>query len=139
MKLHQLGEMCRRYGVDIMYAHGSRCKEIVRFVAGEGTVEKGNLSDADIGVRMSKDVRLSVKDKVRLAIDLEDLFEVGRVDLVVLSEVDPFLAANVIRGERLYCKDEFSADEYELYILRRAGDLAPLERERLRLILGEEK
>jgi hypothetical protein len=28
-------------------------------------------------------------------------------------------------------------DEYDLYILRRAGDLAPLERERKALILGK--
>ena len=29
--------------------------------------------------------------------------------------------------------DEYEADEYELYILRRAGDLAPLEKERISL------
>ena len=40
----------------------------------------------------------------------------------------PFLAVNVIRGERLFCSDRYAADEYELYILRRAGDLAELER-----------
>jgi hypothetical protein len=71
-----------------------------------------------------------------LAAALEDLFGAQRVDLVVLPEADPFLAANIIRGERLYCRDETEADEYELYVLRRAGDLAPLERERIALILG---
>jgi hypothetical protein len=60
-----------------------------------------------------------------------------RVDLVVLQEADPFLAVEIIRGERLYVRDEYEADEYDLYILRRAGDLAPLERERQALILGE--
>jgi len=79
-----------------------------------------------------------VQQKVRLAIALEDLFDVGRVDLVCLPEADPFLAANVVRGERLYARDEYEADEYDLYVLRRAGDLAPLERERMALILGEQ-
>jgi hypothetical protein len=37
----------------------------------------------------------------------------------------------------LYARDEDDADEYDLYVLRRAGDLAPLERERIALILGE--
>jgi len=78
-----------------------------------------------------------VEAKVRLAIALEDLLGVGRVDLVCLPEVDPFLAANVVRGERLYAREEYEADEYDLYVLRRAGDLAPLERERMALILGE--
>ncbi len=37
-------------------------------------------------------------------------------------------------GERLYCQDKHRADEFELYVLRRAGDVAPLERERLSII-----
>ena len=52
----------------------------------------------------------------------------------MFNEADPFLAANIIRGERLFCADVLAADEYELYVLRRAGDLAPLERERLSLL-----
>jgi hypothetical protein len=79
----------------------------------------------------------SVADKVRLARALEDLFGCTRVDLVVLGEADPFLAVEIIRGERLYADDSYQADEYDLYVLRRAGDLAPLERERQALILGE--
>ena len=59
---------------------------------------------------------------------LEDLFSVNRVDVVVISEVDAFLAANIIR-----------ADEYDLYILRKAGHLAPLERERISLIMEKEQ
>ena len=82
---------------------------------------------------------LTVKEKVDLASALEDFFAVNRVDLVVIPEADPFLAANIIRGERIYCRDEHRADEYELYILRRAGDLAPLERERISLIRGEDE
>jgi hypothetical protein len=57
---------------------------------------------------------------------------------VFLREADPFLAANTVRGERLYARDAYAADEYDLYVLRRAGDLAPLERERMALILGDE-
>lgn len=63
--------------------------------------------------------------------------DVCRVDLVVLTEADPFLAINVVRGEGLYARDEREADDYKLYVFRRAGDLAPLERERMALILGE--
>ena len=53
---------------------------------------------------------------------------------MLLTEADPFLAANIIRGERLYAADAHAGVEYELYVLRRAGDLAPLERERLALL-----
>jgi uncharacterized protein len=89
-------------------------------------------SDLDIGILPARP--LDVHQKIALAIALEDFFDVNRVDLVVLPEADPFLAANVIRGERLYERDSYQADEYDLYILRRAGDLIPLERERQALI-----
>jgi len=69
---------------------------------------------------------------------LEDLFSVTKIDVVFIPEVDAFLAANIIRGERVYCKDEYEGDEYELYVLRRAGDLAPFERERIALIMGDD-
>lgn len=59
-----------------------------------------------------------------------------RVDLALLDETDPFLALNIIRGARLYAKDNDAADNYELYIMRRAGDLAPFERQRMKMILG---
>jgi uncharacterized protein len=68
---------------------------------------------------------------------LETLFHVSRVDLCILQEVDAFLAANIIRGERIYAENSYFADEYDLYVLRRAGDLAELERERMAMILQE--
>jgi hypothetical protein len=53
-----------------------------------------------------------------------------------VHSVNPFVAVEVIRGNRLYCVDECRADEYELFVLRRAGDLAPFERERIKMVLG---
>jgi len=94
-------------------------------------------SDIDIGAKAMGGVIWSVEEKVRLALALEGLLECPRVDLVVLDHADPFVAAAVIRGERLFAHDESVADEYDLYVLRRAGDLIPLERERMTLVLGE--
>lgn len=79
--------------------------------------------------------RLSIREKAELAVALENLLGADRVDLVLLAEADPFLAVNVIRGERLFCRDAYAADEYELYVLRRAGDLAGFERLRIERIL----
>ena len=49
-------------------------------------------------------------------------------------DLDAFLALAAIRGNLLYCADSVEQAEYELYVLRRAGDLAPLERERQEII-----
>ncbi len=69
------------------------------------------------------------------AVAFEDFFNVSRVDLVLLPEADPSLAAHIIGGEKLCAQDDHYADAYELYVLRRVGDCAFLERERLALIL----
>ena len=91
----------------------------------------------DVGIQPRRGARLSGYEKVRIAIELEELLNVGRVDLVVLSEATPFLAVEIIRGELLYSEDLGKQAEDELYILRRAADLAPFDLERQRLVLRE--
>jgi uncharacterized protein len=137
MNKKKIDQLAHDFELDFIYTFGSNAKEVVKFINGEmPTINVSSLSDIDIGVKPSAGKMLSLKEKVHLSISFEDLFAVNRLDLVVLPEADPFLAANIIRGERLFCRDEYAADEYELYILRRAGDLAPLERERISLVMG---
>jgi predicted nucleotidyltransferase len=131
----QLHKICDHHRIDLVYAYGSRACEIRDFLYGRGVIDNENPSDVDMGVKSSpKRKAMSVREKVEMAAKIEDLLGVGRVDLVFLSEADPFLSANIVRGERIFFRDPYAADEYELYILRRAGDLAPLEKERLSLI-----
>jgi predicted nucleotidyltransferase len=128
----RLAALCQTYGIQILYAFGSRAREALQLVGGQRRSLSQSGADLDIGVKPAG--ALGIKEKASLAVELEELFAVPRIDLVSIPEADPFLAANIIRGERLYLADEHAADEYELYILRRAGDLAPLERERLSLL-----
>lgn len=130
--------LCKEFGISILYVFGSRSKEVVQFLAGKTELPRKD-SDVDIGVKPFPAKKLTEKEKVLLTIRLEEILGVDRVDLVLLPEVDPFLAAEIIRGERLYQRDKVEADEYELYILRRAGDQIHLEKERQRLIFGEKE
>jgi len=140
MRPHEsLSKLAEKYSLSVIYGFGSRSKEALNFISGRNRILAFKGADLDIGVLLQTKGRLTVHQKVDLAADLEDLFEAHRVDLVSLPEADPFLAANIIRGERLYCREETEADEYELYVLRRAGDLAPLERERMALVLGKDR
>jgi uncharacterized protein len=132
----ELPMLCRRFGIEILYVFGSRAGELRCAIEADGNLRPGGSSDVDLAVKMSQGQRLAIREKVNLAIALEDLLGVGKVDLVLLSEADPFLAVNIIRGERLYCVDEDGADDYDLYVLRRAGDLARFERERIEKVLS---
>jgi predicted nucleotidyltransferase len=129
-----LVHLCEQYALDSLYAFGSRGQSAARSIQTDTPMPVSE-SDLDIGVLPRN--MLSVSKKIELALALESLFGVSRVDLVILPEADPFLAANIIRGERLYARNAYQSDEYELYILRRAGDLSPLERERMTIVMRE--
>ena len=131
----KLGAIGIRYGIVAFYAFGSRATEIAGWVREQKVSPQCSGSDVDIGVHPVPGRRLTAQERVRLAIELEDLLGVSRVDLVVLTEADPFLSLDVIRGELLYYNDADAQAEYELYVLRRAADLAYYARDRWRQIL----
>jgi predicted nucleotidyltransferase len=108
-----------------VYLFGSRIKG-----------EEHARSDVDLAVLFDEPRRLS--DLVDLEIRFEDALGT-KVDLVDLGKARPFLALDVIRGERLYGRDSKRCDEFDLYVLRRAGDLAPLEKEHRRMLLDPER
>ncbi len=131
-----LEQICHQFGVAVLYAFGSQAKRVQDWLS--ACEESLALtSDVDIGVKTTRGLRLPIAEKISLTVALENIFRCQRVDLVFLTEADPFLAVQILRGERIFVLDEYEADEYELYILRRAADLAPLERERMALVLGE--
>lgn len=53
-----------------------------------------------------------------------------KVDLVDVGGASAFLALEIVRGERIFTRDATDTDRFELYVLRRAGDLLPFERQR---------
>jgi predicted nucleotidyltransferase len=129
----RLKNLCQDYPVQTLYVFGSREQEMIALQ--QGVPLPGNTSDLDVALLTS--TSFSIREKVDFALALEEIFGISRVDLVILNDADPFLAANAIRGCRLYARDSYLADEYELFVLRRAGDLAEFERQRMSLILQE--
>ncbi len=132
-----LKEIAERHQLADVYVFGSRAAEIAALVRGERTPLPHPKADVDVGIQPRRGTRLSGYEKARIAVELEEVLDVGQVDLVVLSEATPFLAVEVIRGELLFSEDLGKQAEDELYILRRAGDLAPFALERQRLVLRE--
>jgi predicted nucleotidyltransferase len=87
---------------------------------------------SDVGVLFRQE------ESLREVLLLEDALErrLGLpVDLVDAGRASAFLALDILRGERVFCAEPDRCDEFELYVMRRAGDLAPFERERRRLLL----
>ena len=108
--------------IKALYLFGSRAR---------GDVNEA--SDADIGVLFFEAQPLW--DILTMEGNLENLLR-HPVDLVDLGKARPFLALDVIRGERVYCAAPEACDKFELYVMRRAGDLAPFEKMRRKAVLA---
>lgn len=138
-ELHtRLKQICCDFGVVSLYVFGSRAEEIAARVAGRPSVPGPADSDIDIGVQPAPDRLRDVGERVELTQALEDLFHVPRVDLVILPQASPFIVADAVRGELLFCDDEDRQSREELYYLRRAADLAPFQKDRLEGLLSGE-
>nr|NLD40173.1 nucleotidyltransferase domain-containing protein [Actinomycetales bacterium] len=137
----RIASLALRYDLLAVYVFGSRAAETAeRVCSGYPAPPAATMgdSDVDIGVQPDWRRRLSASERVELMQALEDELGVPRADLVILPEADPFLAAEVVRGELLYARDEIEESELQLYYLRRAGDLAPFFRERWRELMRAE-
>ena len=104
-----------------LYAFGSRV---------DGTARRD--SDLDVGVlyasRQPTEKTLALEEALHRASG-------KKVDLVDAARATPFLALVVVRGDRIYVRREVEADLFDLYVLRRAGDLLPFERVRRAMLL----
>ena len=134
----ELAGLCQSYALDAVYVFGSRGPEVSAAARRAAPLDCAATSDVDIGVLPQAGARLDARARARLTMALEALLANARVDLVVLPEAPPFLALDVVSGDLLVAIDKDRVAEYELFVLRRAGDLAPFERERRRLILAGE-
>ena len=130
-----LAAVCRAFALDAIYVFGSRAGEVSAAARDGLALNPQAASDIDIGVLPRAGSRLHAQERAKLTMALETLFSNARLDLVLLPEAPPFLALDIVAGELLVAIDRDRVAEYQLFVLRRAGDLAPFERERRRRLL----
>jgi predicted nucleotidyltransferase len=129
----EIKRLANRYNLQLIYAFGSRAKEVFGLTHGKKAALPTSSSDLDIGLKSRR--FLSVEEKVKIAVFFEDLFGVPRVDVAMLPEAPVMLALEIVQGELLFAEDDRYEAEYQLYIMRMAAELAPFERMKKDLIL----
>ncbi len=129
----RISVLAASFDLQLIYAFGSRAKEALAFIDGKRRRLSIGAADLDIGIKPAK--HLTVQEKVRIAQSLESIFDVPRVDLIILPEAPAFLALEIVQGELLYAADETEEAEYQLYVMRRAADLYPFEKDRQNSLL----
>ena len=121
-----LDRLCRDFGLLAIYLFGSRQDDGLRRLQGAPAAGEG--SDLDVGV-IFRDPRFDPRQLSRLQVELEDLFEPLRVDLVPLQRADALFQFNAIEGHRVAAPDADAADRYELVVMSRAAELLPIQRQ----------
>ncbi|MFW6140912.1 MAG: nucleotidyltransferase domain-containing protein [Acidobacteriota bacterium] len=133
----EIESLADKYHLQLIYAFGSRAKEISQIIHQNEHQTAATHSDLDIGIKPEKS--LNVQEKVKIAIFFEDLFDVPKVDVIEIPEAPITLALEIVQGELLYASgDDFEA-EYQLFIMSKAADLMPFERRKQKSILGIER
>ena len=129
-----IGNLATRFGLDLIYAFGSRATEALDCVQGGNAAMAAGGSDLDVAVLAR--TTLDIDAKVAVSQKLEELFGVGRVDLVDLADAPVSLALDAVSGELLYAADPDQEARFQLLVLRKAADLAPFQKEREKTVLG---
>ncbi len=133
----KIESLADKYHLQLIYAFGSRAKEIFHIIHQNKHQATATNSDLDIGIKPEKS--LNVQEKVKIAIFFEDLFDVPKVDVVEIPEAPLTLALEIVQGKLIYTSDENFEAEYQLFVMSKAADLMPFERMKQRSILGIER
>ena len=128
-KRNELEQLCLRHGLALVYLFGSQAERGARLFAGEANGPSDALADLDVGV-VTLDPLPPPSERAQfyaaLFNDLEDLVKPFPLDLVLLEENHSVFQLEALKGICLYQASEERREAYEMDILRRAADFAPV-------------
>ncbi len=115
-------ELAERFGCVLIYLFGSQAESGRGFLEGKN-LSPDALSDLDIAVALENPPASVLEIYGELYKELSKTFEPFNIDLLFIHEVDPLFQYEIIKGVRIYEKDEDLADEFEEVVIKRAEDL----------------
>ncbi|HMB54555.1 MAG TPA: nucleotidyltransferase domain-containing protein [Thermoanaerobaculia bacterium] len=130
----RLDQLCQEFDLLAVYLFGSRADDGLAVLDGERV--DGDGSDLDVGVifRLARpagwdeETEIPVLRLGPLQVELAEVFAPLQVDLVPLQRVDALFQFAAADGHRVAAPDAVAADYHELYVMRRAAELLPIER-----------
>jgi len=124
MKASKIRDLAKRYGITLVYLFGSQAENGARYLAGDNIIKVEDLSDLDVAVAFENIPAEAIKIYGALYKEFSEIFAPFYIDLVFLHDMETLFQYEIIKGERIFNKDEFSTDEFEEKIMKMAEDLA---------------
>ena len=133
-------DICRKYGIALVYLFGSQAAAGKRLLAGSNVTIIDPLTDLDVGVVTSNPLPEPTRRRKLYAAlynDLEEVFRSFKLDLVFLEENHSVFQLEAIKGLCVYQVSQEKRDDYEMMILRRAADFRPVLQKYLQEVLED--
>jgi predicted nucleotidyltransferase len=123
MKYNDVRAFAERHHIHLIYLFGSQADVGKRYLEGQNIMPDA-YSDLDVAVVIDVSSNEAVETYGILYRELSRIFDPFAVDLILMHEVNPLLQYEIIKGERIYERDESYADDFEERIMKIAEDLS---------------
>ena len=123
MRAGKIRKIAKKYGIALVYLFGSQAENGARYLAGDN-IDVDGLSDLDVAVAFENIPSEAIKIYGVLYKELSEIFAPFYIDLVFMHDMETLFQYEIIKGEIIFNKDEFSTDEFEEKIMKMAEDLA---------------
>jgi len=118
MKARKIRNIAKKYGIALIYLFGSQAENGARYLAGDN-ISVEDLSDLDVAVAFENIPSEAIKIYGALYKEFSKIFAPFYIDLVFMHDMETLFQYEIIKGERIFNKDEFSTDEFEEKIISR--------------------
>ena len=122
MREENIRTIAEKFGIILIYLFGSQADKGKRYLEGR-EVSSDLFSDLDVAVAFKKPPIGAMKVYGSLYKEIAELFGPFGIDLLFMHEVNSLFQYEIIKGVRIYERDESMADEFEETIMKRAEDL----------------
>ncbi len=123
MKENDIRALAERHHIVLIYVFGSQAAKGKRYLKGED-VSLNTFSDLDVAIAFENPPAEAMKTYGVLYKEISEIFDPFNIDLIVMHEVNTLFQYEIIKGVRIYEKDESYADEFEERIIKMSEDLS---------------
>jgi predicted nucleotidyltransferase len=115
-------DIAERFDCELIYFFGSQAEKGRRYLEGE-YVKADIFSDLDIAVAFRERPTEAYQIYGKIYKEMSELLEPFNVDLVFMHELETLFQWEIIRGLRVYEKNDRLTEEFEEEVLKRAEDI----------------
>jgi len=115
-------DIAERFDCVLIYFFGSQADKGKKYLEGED-VRADLFSDLDIAVAFREPPTEAIEIYGKIYKEMSELLESFNVDLVFMHELGTLFQCEIIKGLRVYERDDRLTDEFEEEVMKRAEDL----------------